>query len=296
MAKLWLPFYDVGDALKVGVPLEKTLNLQLFSFLSSKIRQASGGTALPGIFLNSTPDSPTQTINPQWITYVASASAQNGIPTAPIPNAQGFVIEPARLRPKCVMRSLNALYLRLYRTEFLNPNFVSAARSTGQLVAGSLTFHMAAKTSWRSPWTGTQATVKGPEKELPFYDVTAPFGPGKVNNPVDQALVSILLQKIYAGLPNLFSGLALNPNQVIGPAGVAIFGDQARAMGWPGDSTCFEPCNGNPAAPSMMRALNYYVQLAMPSPSNLDITSWSSVQNWSQLKGQLLMNQSSLYF
>ena len=85
--------------------------------------------------------------------------------------------------------------------------------------------------------------------------MTAPFGPGKPNLPDDQGLVSGLLNFIYEGLPNIFAGL-IPTNSVVSPQALPIFGQR--------DSTTVSPTKGDTKAPSMIRAMNFYAQMAVP--------------------------------
>lgn len=296
MAQLWLPFYDLGSKLPADAPIPITsYDLQLFSFLSAKIRASvKDRRIIPTYFYAQPPGQTTLTIRPDWLTFLADYAKSKGIQVAAPASPLNPCIEPHKPGTYSLMAAVNALYYKAYPSEFMKPSFTYS--TSGSIQLDSLLGQMLLQSSWRCAYTPLSPTTKGPQREVAFYDISAPFGPGQTNKPIDQALVTVMLKAIFGNQTAGITGPSIGWGAIYGPSVIPAFGAQIVARGWSVDPNAVHPASGNTSAPSLIRALNYYYTMSMQFLGYTDMCATSQVQAQPTLANSLATNRKSLYF
>lgn len=256
MAMMWLPFYNLGAPVGPNQS-SSSLDIKLFWYLTCKVVGRVAGT-MGG------PPPPT-----------SPAAMQDGLPPSlPVihwwlkwsgmSGTQTPYVQPAGAGSQMLLVKLNQAWHIFYPQEFRSGTFVS--NGAGQLAPTNLPGHLAQQGSFKSDWLGIKPFSQGPVRELPFYDLSAKFGPACSNLPGDTALVTALLKMIQYGLPGFLKGVSIPPNSVVQPSIVPLFAESASAAGWPCSptETIIGPTGANMYSPSLIRALNYFAQKANP--------------------------------
>ena len=287
MAMMWLPFYNLGSPVGPNQS-SNSLDIKLFWYLTCKVVGRVAGT-MGG------PPPPT-----------TPAAMQDGLPPSlPVIHwwlkwsglygTQTPCVQPAGAGSQTLLVKLNQTWLSLYPQEFRIGSFVTGG--VGQLTPTNLPGHFAQPGSFKSEWLGIKPFSQGPVRELPFYDLTAKFGPGGSNLSGDTALVTALLKMIQYGLPGFLKGISIPEYAIVQPSIVPLFAESASAAGWPCSptETTIGPTGSNMSSPSLIRALNFFAQKASPT-GYIALANASAASAGPALVQELQLNTKSKFF
>ena len=308
MPKLYLPFYDLGSGVGAHQP-NNAMDIALCSFLLDKVKTKLPKIPLPPAHLYMDLSHSMPKIDwkrGHFNEWLAKAINNMGYTCS---LSSGNTIEPASKNKFSPIVALNAIYCKQDLGDYLNPSFFSTSNA---IVVGSLQHHMWSARSMRSRWFGTSATQSGPQRELPFYDLTSSL----YNNPsppngqpqVFDGLCSYLLKLIINGNSpakpaQASSPASMSPNVSINMAMLAPFAEKCAQLGWPSSAVnCVHPTMGNTGCDSLMIPMNYFAYKVTETGNFAGTTYGQYIHPFNtqpfpqSVARALLSNWSSLYF